>query len=118
MTINWFGQSFFKITIKNEQGDDVIIAIDPYSNVYGLKPPSKFGADIVLVTHDHPDHNNLNIIKGTNLSPKPFIISGPGEYEIKGVMIYGIQLWCVNTIYFNRNRSVYFWISPKTQIKE
>jgi len=51
---------------------------------------TKFGADIVLISHDHKDHSNINAVKGTNLSPEPFVISGPGEYEIKGVMIYGI----------------------------
>ena len=90
MTINWFGQSFFKINTKNHQGEDLVIAIDPYNKDYGLKPPTKFGADIVLVTHDHCDHNNTKLIKGTNLSQEPFIISGPGEYEVKGVMIYGV----------------------------
>jgi len=90
MTLKWFGQSFFKINTKNQKGEDLIIAIDPYSKDYGLKPPTKFGADIVLVTHSHGDHSNTNLIKGTHLSPEPFIISGPGEYEVKGVMIYGI----------------------------
>ena len=93
MTIKWFGQSFFKINVKNTKGEDVVIAIDPYNKDYGLKVPTKFGADIALVTHDHKDHNNLSIIKGTNFSPKPFIIFGPGEYEIKEIMIYGIPAY-------------------------
>lgn len=66
------------------------MAIDPFNKNYGLKTPNKFGADIALITHDHEDHNNLEIIKGTEISPEPFIISGPGEYEVKGVMIYGV----------------------------
>ncbi|MBU4360506.1 MBL fold metallo-hydrolase [Candidatus Parcubacteria bacterium] len=90
MTINWFGQSFFKITTKNSNGEDVVIAIDPFNKDYGLKVPTKFDADIVLISHDHKDHNNVDLIKGANLSPEPFVISGPGEYEIKGVMVYGI----------------------------
>jgi len=90
MYIQWFGQSFFKITTKNEKGQEIILAIDPFDKSYGLKVPSKFGADIVLITHEHKDHNNIDLIKGTNLSQEPFIIAGAGEYEIKGVMIYGI----------------------------
>ncbi len=90
MTIKWFGQSFFKIETKNSKGEDIILAIDPFGKSTGLKMPSKFGADIGLITHDHDDHNNLDLIKGTSLSPEPFIITGPGEYEVKGVMIYGI----------------------------
>ncbi len=90
MYLQWFGQSFFKLTVKNEKGEEVVIAIDPFDKETGLKLPNKFGADITLITHDHHDHNNLEVIKGTELSPESFIISGPGEYEVKGVMIYGI----------------------------
>ncbi|MFH1456522.1 MAG: MBL fold metallo-hydrolase [Patescibacteria group bacterium] len=91
MYIQWFGQSFFKIITKNEKGEDVVLVIDPFDKSYGLKMPSKFGADIVFITHDHKDHNNVDLIKGTNLSHTPFVVAGAGEYEIKGVMIYGIQ---------------------------
>ncbi|HPA25685.1 MAG TPA: MBL fold metallo-hydrolase [bacterium] len=90
MYIQWFGQSFFKITAKNYLGNEVAVAIDPFNKNYGLKVPNKFGADLALITHDHEDHNNLEIIKGTELSPEPFVISGPGEYEIKGIMVYGV----------------------------
>ena len=40
---------------------------------------------MLLVTHDHPDHNNVKGVKGT-----PFVIQGPGEYEVKEVFIHGI----------------------------
>lgn len=90
MHIQWYGQSFFKIATKNQKGEDVVIVIDPYHKDCGLKVPTKFGGDIVLITHDHKDHNNVELIKSTNLSPEPFVISGPGEYEVKGVMIYGV----------------------------
>ncbi len=40
---------------------------------------------MVLVTHDHYDHNNVKAIKGD-----PFIIDGPGEYEYQGIRVYGI----------------------------
>ncbi|OGY41318.1 MAG: hypothetical protein A2Y82_03865 [Candidatus Buchananbacteria bacterium RBG_13_36_9] len=78
MTIFWLGHSAFKIVDK-----EVTIAIDPYDKI-GLKMP-KFQAEIALITHDHEDHNNLEAIKG-----EPFIITGPGEYEVKNVFIYGI----------------------------
>lgn len=78
MTIIWLGQSAFKIQEK-----DVIIAIDPYDNI-GLKMP-KFNADLLLISHDHNDHNNQEAIKGS-----PFLIDGPGEYEVKNIFVYGI----------------------------
>ncbi|MBI5766012.1 MBL fold metallo-hydrolase [Candidatus Falkowbacteria bacterium] len=86
MQIQWLGQSYFRIQTKNN-GDEVIIATDPYGADIGLKPP-KIQADIVTISHQHHDHNNLDAIKG-----EPFVIDGPGEYETKGVFIYGIPAW-------------------------
>jgi len=69
------------------------LVIDPFSEEIGLRFP-KTEADILLVTHNHPDHNNIKGVKGAD--PKegegtPFLISGPGEYEIKEVYIQGIR---------------------------
>ena len=83
MQIIWHGHSFFQILIPRKE-TSVKIAIEPYDEQIGLKPPS-LEADILLITHNHHDHNNIKAIKGT-----PFLISGPGEYEIKGVFIQGI----------------------------
>lgn len=80
MTISWYGQSCFKIDSR-----DVTIAVDPYEKTIGLTPP-RFRADLVLITHAHPDHSNREAIPGS-----PFIVEGPGEYEIKGVSIVGVQ---------------------------
>lgn len=59
---------------------------DPYdSSVVGLRFPKNTEADIVTVSHNHPDHNMVSAVGGS-----PFIITGPGEYEIKGVSIIGV----------------------------
>jgi len=84
MIITWYGHSCFKIQTRNS-GKDVVIYIDPFDKSIGLRPPSGQG-QIVLSTHGHPDHNNIKTIKG-----KPFVIEGPGEYEIKGIRILGIS---------------------------
>lgn len=80
LTITWYGQSCFKIETRG-----VTLAIDPFSKELGLTPP-RFQADIVLVTHGHFDHSNIETIPGS-----PFVISGPGEYETKGIAIRGIS---------------------------
>jgi L-ascorbate metabolism protein UlaG (beta-lactamase superfamily) len=85
MKISWYGQSFFRILTKKRGRDLVKIAIDPFEDNIGLKTPS-LEADILLITHQHPDHFNLKAIKGS-----PFLISGPGEYEVKNVFIQGIS---------------------------
>lgn len=79
MYITWLGQSCFKI-----QGKETTLVTDPYGLKHGLKLP-KITAEIVTVSHDHDDHNNAKAVLG-----QPFIISGPGEYEIKSVFIQGI----------------------------
>jgi L-ascorbate metabolism protein UlaG (beta-lactamase superfamily) len=61
--------------------------IDPFSEETGLRLP-KLEADIVLVTHNHQDHNNIKAVSGS-----PFLISGPGEYEVKNIFIQGIPSW-------------------------
>lgn len=82
MTITWLGYSCFRI-----QTEDAQLAIDPYDNSIGLRSPH-FTADCLLLTHDHKAHANKAAVSGD-----PFVIDGPGEYEVKGVMIYGIPSW-------------------------
>lgn len=84
--IYWYGQSCFKIKGKNSS-----VILDPYSGEFtGLKEP-KLDADIVCVTHAHEDHNNSSSVKGTHEDKGAFVISGPGEYEIGGVNIIGVD---------------------------
>lgn len=80
VTISWFGQSCFRLDAKEGS-----ILIDPFSKEIGLKPP-RIKDDIVLVTHQHRDHNNIE-----DAGSESFIIQNPGEYENKGVAIRGIQ---------------------------
>jgi len=82
--ISWAGQSCFQISVSNSRDHSADIVIDPFDEATGLKVPN-FSADIVLVTHDHHDHNNIKALKGD-----PFVIKGPGEYEVKDVFIKGI----------------------------
>lgn len=79
VTITWYGQSCFKIESR-----ETTLAFDPFSKEIGLTPP-RFRADVVLVTHGHPDHANVETFPG-----EPFAISGPGEYETRGIAVSGI----------------------------
>lgn len=106
MQIQWFGQSYFKIQSKNS-GEEITIATDPYNENCGLKV-QKFPADIVTISHNHDDHNNLDAIKG-----EPFIIKTPGEYETKGVFIYGIPAFHDNKNGEERGNIVIFKINTE-----
>jgi L-ascorbate metabolism protein UlaG (beta-lactamase superfamily) len=79
MTITWFGLSSFKLV-----GKDVTIITDPFGNKTGLSPV-RGGADIVLLSNPDLDwNNNLSSITG-----EPFVINGPGEYDVKGCLVIG-----------------------------
>jgi L-ascorbate metabolism protein UlaG (beta-lactamase superfamily) len=84
MIITWIGHSCFKIQDKVGP-DGVTVVTDPFDKSIGLKPPS-FEADIVTVSHDHYDHNNVKALRG-----QPYVIDIAGEYDVKGVVVYGIQ---------------------------
>jgi L-ascorbate metabolism protein UlaG (beta-lactamase superfamily) len=84
MIITWQGHSCFKIQDKIGP-DGVTVVTDPFNKETGLKVPN-FEADIVTVSHDHKDHNNVDALRGT-----PFVISCAGEYDFKGVLIEGID---------------------------
>jgi len=85
MNIIWHGQSCFQIASSQGKNNHVNIVIDPFAETIGLRVP-KMEADILLITHQHYDHNNVKAVLGD-----PFLISGPGEYEVKEVTVQGIS---------------------------
>jgi L-ascorbate metabolism protein UlaG (beta-lactamase superfamily) len=80
MDITYLGHSSFKLKGKN-----ATVITDPFDpSMVGLKyPPQE--ADIVTVSHNHPDHNFISLIKNGQR-----VIDAPGEYEIAGVSIIGV----------------------------
>jgi L-ascorbate metabolism protein UlaG (beta-lactamase superfamily) len=83
MEITWYGLSCFKVS---ERGMATVIT-DPYDHRQAGYEPIKIKADIVTISHDSPGHNHLEAVTGN-----PYVVSGPGEYEIGGVFITGIQV--------------------------
>lgn len=67
------------------RGKEVTLVIDPPAPGYGASLKN-ITADIVCVTHDHPGHNNVAGIGGT-----PYVVRGPGEYEVGGVLISALR---------------------------
>ena len=92
MNIIWHGQSCFQILASRNKNGQISIVIDPFSEEIGLRLP-KLEADVILVTHNHYDHNNVKAVLAPPSASQPFLISGPGEYEVKGVYIKGIHSW-------------------------
>lgn len=81
MEIYPLGHSSFRI-----RGKQATVVTDPYDGVgMAVKFPKHVEADIVTVSHDHGDHNATELVEGS-----PFVVRGPGEYEIKGVSVIGV----------------------------
>ena len=85
MHIIWHGQSCFQLITARNKGEQAVILIDPFDSSIGLKAPS-LSADLLLISHSHSDHNNKKAVRNT-----PFLIEGPGEYELKEVFVQGIN---------------------------
>lgn len=88
--------------IKIQQGDTTI-ALNPISKESKHKG-SAFGADVALISIDHPDCNGIETVTRSN--KEAFKINGPGEYEINGMFFKGYMTKSeyggserVNTIY-------------------
>lgn len=83
MIITYFGKQFFKIT----QGE-MVLAFNPVSKNSKTGINSRFGADVALISVNHPDYNG-----GDQLSygdREPFVIKGPGDYEIREIFVKGV----------------------------
>ncbi len=99
MNISWYGQSCFRI-----QSKDIVLVTDPFDKKIGLRPP--YGtADLVTISHDHFDHNNSDALKGD-----PFIVDCAGEYEIKKIILRGINSFHDNKEGAERGNNVIYRI--------
>ncbi|MBK9944632.1 MAG: MBL fold metallo-hydrolase [Kouleothrix sp.] len=81
--IQYLGHSCFRL-----RGRDGIVLCDPYDRSVGAEI-GRPTAHIVTVSHQHPDHANVAAVKP--MRERLFLIEGPGEYEVGGVMIAGVR---------------------------
>lgn len=76
------------------------IAFNPPSKDSNIKVP-KAGADVALISAKLPDYDGAE--QASHGEREPFVIDGPGEYEIQGVFIRGLSSsgpdGIINTIY-------------------
>ncbi len=100
MNINWYGQTCFRIGAQKNKNGLVNILIEPFLNPSdgldgsnhradkesGFRLP-KFEVDILLLDKGFGNEKKeMSLVKGSN-----FLITGPGEYDVKGVCIQGIS---------------------------
>lgn len=83
MIITYHREGFIKV----QQGD-LVLAFNPISREIDPKA-TRFGADICLSALNNPSFNGCETVSFGN--KEPFIIDGPGEYEIGGLFVYGLS---------------------------
>jgi len=88
MRIRWYGQSAFSL----ENGHRVFV--DPFGDMsaaasrgieFHYPPIEAVEADLLLVTHDHGDHNNVDAVGGD-----PLVLRKPGTHETPLGEVVGI----------------------------
>ncbi|MFA6254071.1 MAG: MBL fold metallo-hydrolase [Candidatus Paceibacterota bacterium] len=82
MIITYHREGFVKV----QQGD-LVVAFNPISREIDAKA-TRFGADLCLIALNSPSFNGCETVTFGN--KEPFIIDGPGEYEIDGIFVYGL----------------------------
>lgn len=95
MVISYFGLGFVKI-----QAGELVIACNPTNKLPDRKTV-KFGSNIALVSLNDVNYNDTDAV--SRGAEKPFVIDGPGEYEVSGIFVRGFATpgpaGRVNTVY-------------------
>jgi L-ascorbate metabolism protein UlaG (beta-lactamase superfamily) len=81
MEIKYLSHSAFLIKTK-----DAKLIMDPFDPKFVGMRFSRQEADIVTISHAHKDHSHTELIEG-----EPLIITWPGQFEKKGIRIWGIS---------------------------
>lgn len=95
MEITWYGRTCIRL-----RGKDAVVVIDPYQSVVG---PTGRGITGDIVTFSHPDDRPLPKARGrhsrdgSTLLPSSlddaFVLDGPGEFEVKEVLVTGVRTY-------------------------
>ncbi len=95
MELTWYGRTCIRL-----RGRDAVVVADPYQAVVG---PTGRGITGELVTFSHPDDRPLPKAKGRtsrdggSILPssleEAFVLDGPGEYEVKDVLVTGVRTY-------------------------
>lgn len=80
VTLKWLGHACFLVTSPT----GVRVLTDPFDATVGYPVPA-VEADVVTVSHEHFDHNNVSAVQG-----KPAVLKGKGEYQGDGIRIYPV----------------------------
>lgn len=93
MQILYHGLGSFTLSGKPGQGE-VSLITNPFTQAGSLKFPRSASASLVVLSHEGKDTDNVESVvseEDHDLKKKPFVVSYPGEYEVKGIFATGID---------------------------
>ena len=112
MELTWYGRTCVRL-----RGKDAVVVADPFQSVVG---PTGRGITGDIVTFSHPDDSPLPRGKGKasrdgkTLLPSSldnaFVLDGPGEYEVKEVLVTGVRTYRDDTRGADAGKQVSFAI--------
>ena len=95
MEITWYGQTCVRL-----RGRDAVVVADAYQSIVG---PTGRGITADIATYSHPDDAPLAKAKGRRTRDgktvlpssleQSFSLDGPGEYEVKNVLLNGVRTY-------------------------
>jgi hypothetical protein len=108
--LTWYGRTCVRM-----RGKDAVVVADPYQSIVGLTGRGITG-DIVTFSHPddlpHPRAKGRLSRDGSTLLPSSledaFCLDGPGEYEVKNVLMAGVRTFRDDHHGVERGRNVAF----------
>lgn len=88
MIITWHGLTCFKIVSSRGKDGGMTAIIDLFGKEKGIRPPKNDGQVLLMTSGEKPDDIG-----------ESFLINGAGEYDVKGMYIWGIDSDDKNIIY-------------------
>lgn len=101
MKIDWLGHSCFKVTLKS----GTVILFDPFDSTIGYAQ-QEVEADVVVISHDHHDHNDLSHVKGDYT-----VVDTAGVHELDEFSLEGIKTWHDNADGQDRGENLAFLLN-------
>lgn len=86
MQLFWHGFSCVRIESSAGQVDATLVT-DPYDSDGGLRFPRTLKPDLVVLSHQDRKRFALDVFEN-----EPFVVSDPGEFEVKGMFVFGTPI--------------------------
>jgi L-ascorbate metabolism protein UlaG (beta-lactamase superfamily) len=109
MELTWYGRTCVRM-----RGKEAVVVADPFREIVGPTGRGITG-DVVTVSHgeDAPRGKTGSIFAPESFTlptslEKAFVLDGPGEYEVRGVLIHGVRTFRDDSKGGDRGRGVAF----------